>query len=33
MLDRPGNLTALSRMHVATAGAAMAMLMVAAGPV
>ena len=33
MLDRPGNLIALSRMHVATAGAAMAMLMVAAGPV
>jgi hypothetical protein len=35
MLDRPGNLIASSRMHVATAGAAMAMamLMVAAGPV
>ncbi len=33
MLDRPGNLIALSRMHVATAGAAMAMLMIAAGSV
>jgi hypothetical protein len=30
MLDRPGNLTALSRMHVATAGAVLLMLMIVA---
>jgi hypothetical protein len=32
MLDRPCNLIALSRMHVATAGAALLTLMIAAGP-
>jgi hypothetical protein len=31
MFDRPGNLIALSRMHVATAGAALLTLMIAAG--
>src|SRR5258707_181033 len=33
MFDRPGNLIALSGMHVATAGAALLTLMIAAGSV
>ncbi|HEY3030537.1 MAG TPA: hypothetical protein VGJ68_10195 [Bradyrhizobium sp.] len=33
MLDRPGNLIASSRMHVATGGAALLMLMITAGSV
>ncbi len=33
MFDRPGKLIALSRMHAATAGAALLMLMIAAGSV
>ncbi len=33
MLNRPGNLIALSRMHVATAGATLLTLMIAAGSV